>query len=40
MNYLDCYFASGCNCNSLIPRVRRRYCDVYTQVRNTPTYIR
>ena len=28
------------NCNALIPRVRRRYCDVYTQVRNTLTYIR
>ena len=27
-------------CNVPIPRVRRRYCDVYTQVRNTLTYIR
>ena len=28
------------NCNALIPRVRRRYCDVYTQVKKTLTYIR
>ena len=27
-------------CNSLIQWVRRRYCDVYTQVGNTLTYIR
>ena len=27
-------------CNAPIPRVRRRYCDVYTQVRNTLAYIR
>ena len=27
-------------CNAPILRVRRRYCDVYTQVRNTLTYIR
>ena len=25
-------------CNALIPRVRRRYYDVYTQVGNTLTY--
>ena len=28
------------DCNAPITRVRRRYCDVYTQVRNTLTYIR
>jgi len=27
-------------CNAPILRVRRRYCDVYTQARNTLTYIR
>ena len=27
-------------CNAPIPRVRRRYCDVYTQVENTLMYIR
>ena len=30
----------GCLCNAPIQRVRGRYCDVYTQVRNTLTYIR
>ena len=28
------------HCNAPIWRVRRRYCNVYTQVRNTLTYIR
>ena len=28
------------HCYAPIPRVRRRYCDVYTQVENTLTYIR
>ena len=28
------------NCNAPIRRVRRRYCDVCTQVENTLTYIR
>ena len=27
-------------CDTLIPRVRRRHCDVYTQVKNTLMYIR
>ena len=27
-------------CGAPIPRVRRHHCDVYTQVRNTLTYIR
>jgi len=27
------------HCNAPVRRVRRRYCDVYTQVRNTLTYI-
>jgi len=27
-------------CDAPIPQVRRRHCDVYTQVRNTLTYIR
>jgi len=31
MKYIDC--------NAPIPRVRRRYCDVYTQVKNILTYI-
>jgi len=32
--------ASHLKCNAAIRRVRRRYCDVYTQVGNTLTYIR
>ena len=27
-------------CDAPIPRVQRRHCDVYTQVRNTLTYVR
>ena len=27
------------NCNAPILQVRRRYCNVYTQVRNTLTYM-
>jgi len=27
-------------CNAPFPRVRRRYCDVHTQGKNTLTYIR
>jgi len=26
-------------CNVSIPRVQRRYCDVYTQIKNILTYI-
>ena len=33
-------YALKSTCNAPILRVRRRYCNVYTQGRNTLTYIR
>ena len=34
------YYIRLCRCGVPIPRVWRRYCDVYTQVKNTLMYIR